>query len=89
MDKEKRLEQPAKSSDLTVFADMQMFLLALQQAGISYENLYWCCLNYKNKKLYSTYCTWHFAGRPYEGDERWDEFANLDFSFIGDITYDL
>ena len=85
MDKKKRVEHPAKASDLTVYTDMQMFLLALEQTGLDKEKLLWVVYNWKSKKLFSTYCAWHFAGRPYEGDDRWGEFKNLDFSYIGEI----
>jgi hypothetical protein len=86
MDKEERITYPCKSNDLIVYTDMKMFLVALEQAKVSYQNLYWCILNDKNKKLFALYSTWHYAGRPYIGDKRWEEFKTLDFSFIGDIT---
>lgn len=86
MDKEKRLEYPAKTDDLRVYTDMKQFLLALEQAGVSHKDLVWCVLNDRNNKLFALYSAWHFGGRPYEGDERWEEFKALDFSFIGDIT---
>jgi hypothetical protein len=86
MNKEERLKYPCNRTDLSVYTDMQMFLVALEQVGVPYEQLYWCILNDKNKKLFALYSTWHYAGRPYDGEERWEEFKALDFSFIGDIT---
>ena len=86
MDKEERITYPCKSNDLVVYTDMKMFLVALEQAEVSYQDLYWCILNDKNKKLFALYYTWHYAGRQYIGDKRWEEFKTLDFSFIGDIT---
>ena len=86
MDKEERITYPCKSNDLVVYTDMKMFLVALEQAEVSYQDLYLCILNDKNKKLFALYSTWHYAGRPYIGDKRWEEFKTLDFSFIGDIT---
>lgn len=86
MNKEERCDYPAKASDLKVYTDMKMFLLALEQAGVEADKLVWCVLNDRNRKLTSLYFAWHFAGRPYKDDERWDEFLGCDFSFIGDIT---
>ena len=86
MDKEERITYPCKSNDLVVYTDMKMFLVALEQAEVSYQDLYWCILNDKNKKLFALYSTWHYSCRPYIGDKRWEEFKTLDFSFIGDIT---
>ena len=53
MDKEERITYPCKSNDLVVYTDMKMFLVALEQAEVSYQDLYWCILNDKNKKLFA------------------------------------
>ena len=91
MDKDKRLNHVARKSDLTVYQDMQMFIMALEDAGAiqTREDVIWVILNCKNHRLIDTYFTWHYAGRPFMNDARFDEFANLDFSFIGDDGIDL
>jgi hypothetical protein len=91
MDRNKRLNNPARKSDLTVYQDMQMFILALEDAGAvkTTSDVIWVMLNCKNHRLLDTYFTWHYAGRPFLNDERFDEFANLDFSYIGDDGIDF
>ena len=91
MDKDKRLNHVARKSDLTVYQDMQMFILALEDAGAvqTREDVIWVMVNCKNHRLLYTYFTWHYAGRPYLNDERFEEFSRLDFSFIGDDGIDL
>lgn len=91
MDKEKRLNNVARKSDLTVYEDMKVFILALEDAGAikDKDDIYWVMINCKNHKLIDCYFTWHYAGRPYLNDPKFDEFAELDFSFIGDNGIDF
>lgn len=90
MDRNKRLNNPARKSDLTVYQDMQMFIMALEDAGAvkTASDVIWVMLNYKNHRLVDLYFAWHFAGRPFMNDPRFEEFAGLDFSFIGDNGLD-
>ena len=48
----------------------------------------WCLMNPRHPRLVSIYFTWVGAERPFLGDDNFEEFSELDFSFIGETGFE-
>ena len=86
----RRADRYSSSRDLFITDEFLHFMFALDDVGTleTPEKVMWCLMNPRHPRLVSIYFTWVGAERPFLGDDNFEEFSELDFSFIGETGFE-